>query len=223
MKLKHWIRFLLHRDSTWHGQFKALSHLLLGAPDVPRWVVDVGANDGFFSSNSYPFLVRGWNGLLVEPHPAALIKVRRLHRKRPGVTVIQGGCSDSEGMLTLYSRPGDDGGSLSFLEPQAGGAVQTNGPTASISIAQVRVHRLERLLMEHGVPEGFGLLSIDTEGHDLKVLEGANLERFRPEVIITESSVDDLPKREFLRQRGYQLHVDLEFDSIWTRGVPRTR
>ena len=217
MKLKHWIRFLLHRDSTWHGQFTALSRLLLDAPDVPRWVVDVGANDGFFSSNSYPFLVRGWNGLLVEPHPTALQKVRRLHRNRPGVTVVQGGCSDSEGVLTLRSKPGDHGGSLAFLESEDSGRDQAGVPTASVGIAQVQVHRLETLLEAHRVPTGFGLLSIDTENHDLRVLRGANLDRFKPAVIITESSGEDLAKREFLEQHGYRLHVDLEFDSIWTR------
>ena len=126
-------------------------------------------------------------------------------------------------MLTLYSRPGDDGGSLAFLESPAGEPQPTGETTGSIGITQVRVHRLERLLEEHGVPTGFGLLSIDTEGHDLRVLKGANLERFRPAVIITESSEDDQPKREFLRRHGYQLHLDLEFDSIWTREAHMAR
>lgn len=218
MKLKHWIRFLIHRDSTWHGQFKALAPLLLDPPGIPRWVVDVGANDGFFSSNSYPFLTRGWRGLLIEPHPSAHAKANRLHRRRTGVAVIQAGCSDSEGTLTLRSQPDDEGGSLAHLGSPDGGPAPHSGIGGPIGIAQVRIHRLERLLEENRVPVGFGLLSIDTEGHDLRVLMGANLDRFRPAVIITETSKEDQPKREFLGRQGYRLHLDLEFDSIWIRG-----
>jgi hypothetical protein len=74
VKLKHWIRFLLYQDSTWHGQFSVLGPLLLGSKRVERTVVDVGANGGFYSSNSYPFIAWGWRALLIEPHPTACQK-----------------------------------------------------------------------------------------------------------------------------------------------------
>jgi len=71
MKLKHWLRYFLWSDTTWHGEFSALRPLLQGLPEEQRVVVDVGANDGFYSSNSYPFVKRGWRAILVEPHPGA--------------------------------------------------------------------------------------------------------------------------------------------------------
>jgi len=208
MKPKHWIRFLLYRDSTWHGQFSALSPLLLGRPGIARTVVDVGANDGFYSSNSYPFIARGWRGLLLEPHPAAFAKARQLHRKRKQVTLVNAACSDHEGELELQMFVADEGGSHSTLGESAGDA-----PGGSL---RVKVHRLETLLDDCNIPSDFGLLTIDTEGHDFAVLRGVNLTRYRPQVIITEKNPDDEAKFAYLRANEYRLHTELAYDTIWT-------
>jgi FkbM family methyltransferase len=215
MKLKHWLRFLLYRDSTWHGQFSALGPLLLGRKGFERTVVDVGANDGFYSSNSYPFIARGWQALLIEPHPAAFQKAKQLHRKREQVLLLNAACSDRDGELELHTSTTDDGGSHSFLGETAG---DPNDPVRSPGASfHVKVHRLEKLLDEFNIPRDFGLLTIDTEGHDFSVLRGANLTRYRPRVIITEKNPDDEDKSTYLCANGYRLHADLQYDTVWTR------
>jgi FkbM family methyltransferase len=214
MKLKHWIRFLLYRDSTWHEQFSTLGPLLLGPKGVERTVVDVGANDGFYSSNSYPFVARGWRALLIEPHPDAFGKAKRLHRKRKQVILLNAACSDRVGDLELQTYAQDEGGSHSSLGEGAGGITDTaRAPQESI---KVKVHRLETLLDEFNIPRNFGLLTIDTEGHDFQVLRGANLTRYRPHVIITEKNPDDEAKFAYLRAHRYHLHADLPYDTVWT-------
>ena len=215
MKLKHWLRFLLYRDSTWHGQFSALAPLLRRCPDAARTVVDVGANDGFYSSNSYPFIARGWRALLIEPHPAAFQKATQLHHKRKQVTLLNQACSDHEGELGLQILAGDEGGSHSFLgQPAQDSQPTTPAPGGS---HRIKVHRLETFLDEFHIPLDFGLLTIDTEGHDFAVLRGANLTRYRPRVIITEKNPDDEEKFAFLRANGYRVHTELPYDTIWTR------
>ena len=76
---------------------------------------------------------------------------------------------------------------------------------------------MEPLLDEFKMPREFGLLTIDTEGHDFAVLRGANLTRYRPRVIITEKNPDDEEKFAFLRDNGYRVHTALLYDTIWTR------
>ena len=214
MKLKHWIRFLVYRDSTWHGQFSALAPLLLKGQGVARTVVDVGANDGFYSSNSYPFLARGWQGLLVEPHPDAFRKAQLLHRKRTQVILLNAACSDQDGELELKTDASDEGGSHSSLgETPAGRPNPFPAPGAPL---RVKVHRLEALLEAHRIPLDFGLLTVDTEGHDFQVLRGTNLARYRPRVIITEKNPDDDDKFTHLRTHGYHLQANLTYDTVWT-------
>jgi FkbM family methyltransferase len=215
VKLKHWIRFLLHRDSTWHGQFAVLGSLLLNRDGVEPTVVDVGANDGFYSSNSYPFIARNWRALLIEPNPEAFRKAQRLHRQRDQVKLINAACSDCEGVLELQTFAGDDGGSHSALRHQSDTKAPVDQPPGQRF--QVKVHRLEALLQQFHIPQGFGLLTIDTEGHDFQVLQGANLAHCRPQVIITETNPGDDAKFAFLRENGYRLHTTLTYDTVWAR------
>jgi FkbM family methyltransferase len=182
---------------------------------VERTVVDVGANDGFYSSNSYPFISRGWHALLIEPHPVSFRKARRLHRKRSRVTIVNAACSDHAGDLDLQTYANDDGDSCSVLSGcpgMLGDAARAPGESIP-----VKVHRLETLLEEFHVPLEFGLLTIDTEGHDLRVLRGTNLARYRPRVIITENNPDDEEKAACLHDQGYRLHAALPYDTVWTR------
>ena len=78
MNLRQFVKYWLWRDTTHHGEFAALRRLM--TPDFPRIVVDVGANDGFYGSNSFPFVARGWRSILVEPHPKVFAKLQKLHR-----------------------------------------------------------------------------------------------------------------------------------------------
>ena len=44
-------------------------------------IVDIGANDGFLSSNSFNFIQWGWDAVLVDPQPAELNTAKRnVHR-----------------------------------------------------------------------------------------------------------------------------------------------
>jgi FkbM family methyltransferase len=213
MKFKHWLRYILIHDTTWHGQFTALRSLLLGPRSVERVVVDVGANDGFYSSNSYPFIKRGWRAVLIEPHPGAFAQARQLHANNPRVTMLNLACSDHPGEMVLNLFAADEGGSHSALSsdephPHAG---QTVARTITVQVAT-----LETLLEQQGVSKEFGLLSVDTEGHDYRVIRGLNLSRFRPRVIITENYVNDELKSAYLREHGYRVCRNLECDTVWT-------
>jgi hypothetical protein len=56
MNLRQFVKYWLWRDTTHHGEFAALCRLM--TPDFPRIVVDIGANNGFYGSNSFPFVAR---------------------------------------------------------------------------------------------------------------------------------------------------------------------
>lgn len=56
-------------DSSHSGEFLYLYERILSRRHVKvsRLIIDVGANDGFLSSNSFNFIQHGWDALLVEP------------------------------------------------------------------------------------------------------------------------------------------------------------
>ena len=213
MKFKHWVQYKLFHDTTWHGQFRALRPLLLVPSGFAPVVVDVGANDGLYSSNSYPFIKRGWRAILIEPDPSTFAKASKRHVGNRQVTTLNLACSDEAGALPLILSGEADGGSHSALDSTGGHAPAGKPATNSV---MVKVELLEKVLDQQQVPLNFGLLSVDTEGHDYRVIRGLNLSRYRPRVIITERYENDAINLEQLRQHGYQLQHTLEYDTIWT-------
>ena len=74
---------------------------------------------------------------------------------------------------------------------------------------------LTKVLDENGVPFNFDLLSIDTEEHDLRVLQSLDFTRYAPGLIIIEAedfnanNPADHPIFQFLRGRHYDFQGNL--------------
>lgn len=207
------LRRLLWNDTTQYGEFQMLWSLAGKQPHGT--VVEVGANDGMFCSNSYPFIKHGWQGVLIEPNPSVYSDLQHLYNNNNAVTLFNLACGSTEGSLPLYM--GKDG--------QSGYATLSNeqswwyNATRSDLTVDVRVARLEHLLDEVSCPANFDILSVDTEGFDYEVLCGLNLDRYRPKVIMTE---DEKPpytnmreKETLLSSRGYVLFQKIANNAIW--------
>jgi hypothetical protein len=72
-------------------------------------------------------------------------------------------------------------------------------------VIDVPVRTLDDILAEAGAPEGFDFLSIDVEGHELDVLSGFDIGRWRPRLILLEDHVADLSKHTYLTGAGYRI------------------
>ena len=193
----------------------------LAGENCPRVFVDVGANDGFYGSNSFPFVARGWRSLLIEPHPVAFEKLRQRHQGKPHVTCLNLACSDAPGELPLWFASNDPGGSratLSSDEIMRSRRLPDNAHTV------VQVERLDMVLAGQGVPSEFGILSIDAEGMDYEVLLGLDLKQWRPRVIVTEdyASRNEL-KAKYLEDHGYQLGGQCSENAMWIRPANELR
>ncbi len=212
MNLRQFIKFWLWRDTTHQGEFAALRRLM--TPDFPRIVVDVGACNGFYGSNSFPFAARGWRSVLVEPHPKVFARLQKLHQARPNVTCLNLACAEKTGIFPLHV--GDDGEAPSTSTLSGDPELLKTRTKGTI---EVRVERLTDVLAAQQIPQDFGLLTIDAECMDLEVLQGLDFTRWRPRIIITEDYMPKFPaKSELLKKSGYQLRTQIAGNSIWTAG-----
>ncbi|MGA2240722.1 MAG: FkbM family methyltransferase [Verrucomicrobiota bacterium] len=210
MNLRQFVKYWLWRDTTHHGEFAALRQLM--TPDFPRIVVDVGANDGFYGSNSFPFVARGWRSVLVEPHPKVFAKLQKLHHARPNATCLNLACAEKSGTFPLHVGNDGEAPSTSTLsgDPELL-KMRTKG------MIMVQVERLTDVLATQQIPPDFGLLTVDAEGMDLEVLQGLDFSRWRPRLIITEDYLPKFPaKSELLKKNGYQFQTQIAANSIWT-------
>jgi len=154
----------------------------------------VGANDPQLRSQTWHLEQAGWTGVLIEPQPD-LADLLRLHRKAPVFAVACSSPRNAGRTLPLHVA-----GPLSALdrEHMAPGAV----PEAVINVP---IRTLDSVLEETAALEGFDFLSIDVEGHEIEVLEGFKIARWRPRLILIEDHVSDLMTHNYLTARGYRI------------------
>lgn len=195
---------------------------MIQGPDQPfvgsnrPWIVDVGAHDGSFLSNSSPFVRAGWDGLLVEPAPGPFASLKAVYRDTPNVRCVNVACSDHEGTATLWIGNDGDNGTNSTL------STDTNEwftATRSDRSVEVTVRTLTELCREHGVPARFPILLVDAEGMDLEVLRGLDPTLHRPLIVCTERYLHgpkkEAAKAELLRSWGLSQHGHVGFNDIW--------
>ena len=158
------------------------------------YFVEVGANDPRERSQTWHLEQAGWTGILIEPQPDLAAKLRA-HRK---AKIFEVACSSPENagrQLPLHVA-----GPLSTLDRKhmAPGATPER-------VITVPIRTLDSILVEAGSPAKFDFLSIDVEGHEIEVLRGFDIARWRPRLILLEDHVADLSRHRYLTAAGYRI------------------
>ena len=178
------------------GYFTEKLHMGIGV------FVDVGANDGIHGSMSYQLEKEGWSGILIEPNPLLVNRLREV-RTSP---VFQCAISSNEGDLPFYivEGPGNiDGLSRFDYSKEFEDHVKSCGGSVKKSIVNVR--KISNVIEEAKNISKIDLLKIDVEGHEFDVLKSFDFDKYHPSLIITEDNFKDSDKsvRYFLESKGY--------------------
>ena len=166
-----------------YSQYSEDSLLFVIFPHQNGLCVEVGANDGITFSNTKYFEEIGWTCILVEPAPELCRKIRQ---SRTG-HLFECAASSSVGELVLHIADGHD--LFSSLEAQSTMADELGKLDAVIRSVTVKVRPLDDMLAEAGA-QAVDFISIDVEGHEMSVLHGFTLSRWRPRVILIEDKSD---------------------------------
>jgi FkbM family methyltransferase len=144
--------------------------------------VDVGASDPVVDSVTKHFYDRGWNGVNVEP---AALPFEALQHERVRDISLNVGLAAALGEATFYELPEELTGCSTFL-PELADEYGSQGwePTPR----PVEILTLAAVCADHVGERTIDFLKIDVEGHEAEVLEGADFERFRPRILVVEST-----------------------------------
>lgn len=167
------------------------------------WMADVGAYDGFTGSNSFYLEELGWKCLCVEPNHNLQSELK-LRRAMVAHCAASDHTSDAEILYVHQTCPP----AFTSIDDPRKRPIPTGFKFGDIGNQweeqQVRIRTLDDLLDSYGFPE-LDVLSIDTEGTELDVLRGCDLERWHPQVIVAEAWDHVHPMVGYLRDRGYRL------------------
>lgn len=154
--------------------------------------VEIGALDGVRHSNTLYFEQHGWTCLLIEPNPSCCEMIR----SRRNARLFECAVSDSPGELTFVVC--DEVPELSGFQPFWDRIKRERGTTKEV---QVRVRKLDDILAEANIgPIDF--LTIDVEGHELSVLRGFSIEKWKPRVVILEDGSEGTDRSIELAMRA---------------------
>jgi FkbM family methyltransferase len=171
--------------------------------ETPTYL-DIGAGDPVLSNNTYALYCTGSRGVLVEPNP---VLVEKLKTVRPGDVVVAAGIGlkatteadyyviRGRWPLNTFSRE-----DVAELRRQS-----TEDPVEKV--IKLPLIQINRLIADH-FQHAPDLLSIDIEGMDLAVLRSLDFRAHRPAAICAETkkpwmSHDRTPIARLLRPKNY--------------------
>jgi FkbM family methyltransferase len=145
--------------------------------------LDVGAHDPLLNNNTYLFYLAGGRGVLVEPNP---LYVEKLRKERPEDRVLGIGIGISDVREADYYVVRGDGQLNTFSKAQADWMAKRRGPQIIERVMKIPLVNINEVIDQNfdRVPN---VLSIDTEGLDLDILNSLDFARYRPNVICAET------------------------------------
>lgn len=153
--------------------WRALGHVERG------FYVDVGAQDPVIDSVSLAFYERGWRGIHIEPSPQYAAKLRE---SRPDETVVEAAVAAAPGILTFFEVPDTGLGT-------ADRDIAEQHRLAGFDVKQrnVNCQTLTQLLANFSGHD-IQWMKIDVEGLEADVVAGWDAKRFRPWIVVVEST-----------------------------------
>lgn len=185
--------------------------LMRALADVREGVyVDVGAQHPVVDSVTKAFYERGWHGINIDPMPQWF---ELLKQHRPRDINLQLAVSEREGEVTLF---GIDETGLSTMDADVAQMHRSQGQR--VVETQVRSRPLTDIVLEAGL-QTVHFLKIDVEGAEHLVLDGLDLERVRPWIVVVEATEPNSPKPRFEAWQPTLLRH--RYDLVYNDGLNR--
>lgn len=157
--------------------------------------IELGANDGLTQNNTAFFeFTRNWTGLLIEPSMGGY---NLCCQNRPNSICVNMCCVSDD-----YKESSVKGDFNSNLMSSVNG-IRLN----SQNLVEVECSTLSKLIEIKLEDKSIDLLSLDTEGYELNILNGLNLNKHRPKFMLIEIYTNDYDSIvEYLLNNNYKLH-----------------
>jgi FkbM family methyltransferase len=178
--------------------------------------VDVGAFDGVYLSNTYAFELLGWTGACIEAAPEYY---ELCVENRPRSVCHHAAClAADEGSVELLAESGGLFSGVQVDPNHVAGIYRNYGvPFDGFYKVSVPSRTLNTLL---GDPvSDIDFVSIDVEGAELQVLQGFDLRRYEPRILVIEANSDTARHalEDYLSVHGYALARSMYWNHFFVR------
>lgn len=162
--------------------------------------IDIGTGVGTERSNTYYFEKKYWRCLCIEPNPKLYTHMRMYRRLAMNIA-----CSSYDKKeVSFYVYDINDGNqeAISSLIVDQRLVESHKEMINKIDEIKVEVKKLDTVLSRINL-EKIDFLSIDTEGTELEVLRGFDINRWKPKLLVIENNFNENKVSEYLESFGY--------------------
>lgn len=180
--------------------------------------VDIGAHDGESLSNTYVLEKEfGWSGICIEPMPHEFKKLAECRDSiNYNCAIYNKNGSEKFTMVESDGYPDMLSGITKDItfKHMNGVLSESQRLNAPIKIIDVQTRILNEILEENEVFH-IDVLSIDTEGAELKILKSIDYDKFYIDLIIYENGPNGNKERDFLKTVGFKFYKRLGIDDAF--------
>lgn len=184
-------------------------------PDCKATLLEVGAAHPEMISISLPLRELGWNIISVEPNPEFCAEFRK--RNLP---ILEYAASAKDiGQASFKISPNLVSCSALEIKPPYRDYDKAVGWTENdYKTIEVQAFTLNTILQKHHPNlQVIDAMIVDTEGWELEVLDGFDLERFSPKVVCLENLDNSQTYISYMKERGYILNRKEVQDEFYIR------
>lgn len=179
--------------------------------------IDVGATDGIGMSNSYHFEQQGWFCICCEANPQ-MYESLKLNRQN-GIHCAVGKEDKDEVEFKIVTLEGQGGNqtAVSSLEIDQRLYDQHLFLQPRVEIVKVPMMTLDAILSKYPNIKNIDFVSVDTEGTEVDVMKGFNIDLWKPRVVILENNFDDRKYIDYMDSVGYRRATRNVVNDIYIR------
>ena len=150
--------------------------------------IDVGAYHPVMGNNTFKLFNKGWSGINID---LDFHTIDIFNNFRPNDDNIISAVSDTIEKKKLYFH--HNRSAINTLEKNKGGK--------SKEIREIQTNTLNNIIKNSQYKESeIDFVSIDVEGHEIKVINGFDLKKYSPKIVVIEYQDLDMKKEEFYNQ-----------------------
>jgi len=188
------------------------------------YFIEVGAFDGVYLSNTYSFESVGWKGICIEPIPEMYALCAKNRENSICINAAAGADEQNHEKIGFFQ---DDMGLYAscVTSEESARFIEQSYENDNISYEglkkyDVEVRSLNNILeTEQKKHQSIDFVSIDVEGFELDVLNGFNLKKYKPTVLLIEANDKDQKKKilDYVLKKGYHFACEVSVNLVFAK------
>lgn len=174
--------------------------------------IEIGACDGYIGTNTFYFEKKGWECICIEPNPN-YYKNLKLNRKI-SLSYACGNENSDDREFTIFDL-GNNQSAISSLSVDKRLVNSHSHLIKNNFTTKVKVRTLDFILEELKFDKKIDFISIDTEGTEIDVLKGFNINKWKPKLLIIENNFNDSEIEIYLKNFGYKKDKRIEVNDFY--------